>query len=623
MELPEEGSQPLCGQLPALDGPIDCPGTKRVLAGKDQPLIRAEGVEECLVARTERRVAALRPLLRPPIEAKARELEIFIRKSGCDLVGPRVHCRVESRLGAGEPGDHSAGVPVGAVARPTPPGGVSALQGQQVGAGRCGHGQLGGSAHDQPLEGVRHMLTQRGIESNPGNQRQGHRHNHRIRNVGFRRRPDIDALIAPLDLYDRLEQPDVVQLIDDGLSKGLIPLLESQIGRLADSEVAEDPVNPDRSSRDTGRAFHSLANHPEGGGTVVDTRQEIGDRPVCTFPGRKLSCGVFDQPRNTPMLPGRYRRRPNEVSLDEVDADGAHGDPKLFGQPGDGGLLGAQPLPTHLGDLTIVERDGVHTAPNSFPCLENHDIMVRLAQSKGGGQTGHSGADYDNPRHVLLCPSYWTSAQWRYATPVKRMTPETRREAIVEAAHAVAVRKGLAATTVRDVASEMGTSSGLIHHYFESMDQLLTTVFERLAVADLAQTREAMDLAETPTAKLTAYFAAFVDPRNDEVHQLWLDAWSEAGRNNTLRDTSRALNVEWQRLLSDTIRSGIETGEFDQVNAEEVSWKTLSLLDGLSLQLIAHPTVLERGVAAKWAANSMELDLGLPQGALSAKPALA
>lgn len=197
------------------------------------------------------------------------------------------------------------------------------------------------------------------------------------------------------------------------------------------------------------------------------------------------------------------------------------------------------------------------------------------------------------------------------------MNPETRREAIIEAAHAVAVRKGLAATTVRDVAKQMGTSSGLIHHYFDSMDELLTTVFEKVATADLETTKAEMDRAATPTAKLAAYFAAFVDPRNDEVHQLWLDAWSEAGRNETLRKTSRTLNLEWQRLLSEVIRTGITNGEFDRVDPEEVSWKALSLLDGLSLQLIAHPTVLERGTAARWAANSMELDLGLRPGALS------
>ena len=53
------------------------------------------------------------------------------------------------------------------------------------------------------------------------------------------------------------------------------------------------------------------------------------------------------------------------------------------------------------------------------------------------------------------------------------MSPADRRDAIVAATVSVAVRKGLASTTVRDVATEMGTSSGLIHHYFASMDDVL------------------------------------------------------------------------------------------------------------------------------------------------------
>jgi AcrR family transcriptional regulator len=200
---------------------------------------------------------------------------------------------------------------------------------------------------------------------------------------------------------------------------------------------------------------------------------------------------------------------------------------------------------------------------------------------------------------------------------MKRMDPEHRRQAIIDAAQTVAIRKGLARTTVREVGMEMGTSSGLIHHYFESMDELLTVVFEKVASADLETTRAEMSRAGTPTEKLAAYLAAFVDPRNDQVHQLWLDAWSESGRNETLRETSRALNVEWQALLSEVIQAGMESGEFATVDAEEVSWKALSLLDGLSLQVIAHPTVLERWKAARWAANSLELDLGLPRGVLS------
>jgi AcrR family transcriptional regulator len=197
------------------------------------------------------------------------------------------------------------------------------------------------------------------------------------------------------------------------------------------------------------------------------------------------------------------------------------------------------------------------------------------------------------------------------------MNPDVRRQTIVEAAQAVATRKGLSATTVRDVAEQMGTSSGLIHHYFASMDELLAIVFAQVAETDLSATRVRMDLADSPTGKLAAYFAAWADPDNDETFQFWLDAWSEAGRNSAVRERSRDLNIEWQRLLSEVIRQGIETGEFDDVDVEATAWRALSLLDGLSLQVVAHPTVIKREKAAKWAASGIEKDLGLPHGALT------
>ncbi len=198
-----------------------------------------------------------------------------------------------------------------------------------------------------------------------------------------------------------------------------------------------------------------------------------------------------------------------------------------------------------------------------------------------------------------------------------RMDPNVRRQKIVEAAQAVATRKGLSATTVRDVAEEMGTSSGLIHHYFASMDQLLAVVFDKVAEADLSATRKRMEVATSPTGRLAAYFAAWGDPDNDETFQFWLDAWSEAGRNDAVRERSRDLNIEWQELLSEVIRQGIETGEFSDTEVDAAAWKALSLLDGLTLQVVAHPTVIERGKAVKWAASGIENDLGLPPGALA------
>ena len=80
----------------------------------------------------------------------------------------------------------------------------------------------------------------------------------------------------------------------------------------------------------------------------------------------------------------------------------------------------------------------------------------------------------------------------------RRLAPDQRREAIVDAALAVARRQGLGATTVRDVAAEMGTSSGLIHHYFDSMDDVLAAAFERVAGEDLDRPSERVAEARRP-----------------------------------------------------------------------------------------------------------------------------
>jgi AcrR family transcriptional regulator len=198
------------------------------------------------------------------------------------------------------------------------------------------------------------------------------------------------------------------------------------------------------------------------------------------------------------------------------------------------------------------------------------------------------------------------------------MTATDRRGAIIDAALAVAMRKGLAATTVRDVAAEMSSSSGLIHHYFGSMDEVLAAAFSKVADADLDATRVAMARSDTPTGRLSAFFTSYAATEDDHTFQLWLDAWSEASRNPAIRATSRALNIEWQSLLRGVIADGVAVGEFLEVDPDATAWKTLSLLDGLSLQVVAHRTVIDRQVAVEWAANSTERDLGLRLGTLTA-----
>jgi AcrR family transcriptional regulator len=199
------------------------------------------------------------------------------------------------------------------------------------------------------------------------------------------------------------------------------------------------------------------------------------------------------------------------------------------------------------------------------------------------------------------------------------MTPEQRRAAIVGATVGVMLRQGIAATTVRDVASAMGTSSGLIHHYFASMDELLAEAFEQVASADLSRTRDAIDADADPISRLAVFFANYNRPGEQWSMQVWLDAWAEAARRPALQQTSRRLNEEWQGLVAGLIGDGVDAGVMVCDEPDAAAWQIISLLDGLALQSVAHRDLVPLDDANTWAREYAERELGLPARALEAQ----
>ena len=197
-----------------------------------------------------------------------------------------------------------------------------------------------------------------------------------------------------------------------------------------------------------------------------------------------------------------------------------------------------------------------------------------------------------------------------------RMSPADRREAIIIAALQVMIAKGLASTTVRDVAERMGTSSGLIHHYFASMDDLLAAAFERAAGEDLAGVRAAMAAGSGAITRLRIFFGKYTRADQDWAFQLWLDAWAEAARRPAVRATSQRWNIAWQQLLVEVIRVGVAEGALRCADPEAAGWRILSLLDGLALQAVVHRVAINRDDVVNWSAGYAETELGLAAGTI-------
>ncbi|GDX31165.1 hypothetical protein LBMAG15_00990 [Actinomycetes bacterium] len=198
-----------------------------------------------------------------------------------------------------------------------------------------------------------------------------------------------------------------------------------------------------------------------------------------------------------------------------------------------------------------------------------------------------------------------------------RMNPEDRREAIIAATLAVMQRQGIAATTVRDVAAELGASSGLIHHYMASMDELIAEAFGRAAGADLLATRALVEQGQNPLEQLRFFFDSYTRSDGDSGMQLWLDAWAEAARRPELRQISQLLNQEWQQLICGIIEGGVRAGVMNCTDPAAAAWRILSLLDGLHLQEVAHGDSVTGHQVTKWSRHGAEIELGLDPGTLT------
>ncbi|GAB3822785.1 TetR/AcrR family transcriptional regulator [Kribbella italica] len=167
-----------------------------------------------------------------------------------------------------------------------------------------------------------------------------------------------------------------------------------------------------------------------------------------------------------------------------------------------------------------------------------------------------------------------------------RIPAEVRRTALVQAAIQVATREGLAATTTRRIAQELGISVGVVHYCFRSKEELLHEVIRVIADAQVQAARTAIvpgaDLAssvrnafvgfwklveETPEAQLLTYELTSWALRNADTEPLAREQRESqlAGIEQILGEISAACGVSWS------------------VPAGQLARMTLAITDGVTL----------------------------------------
>lgn len=202
-------------------------------------------------------------------------------------------------------------------------------------------------------------------------------------------------------------------------------------------------------------------------------------------------------------------------------------------------------------------------------------------------------------------------------TRAPRRSPAQRRELISAAARGLALDEGLAALTLRGVASRAGVTPALVAHYVPSMDALVAATFTDVSVSELAELTSLVG-AGTATARLGALLGALLDGSRDDVTLVWVEAFALGRRNEPLAAAARDAMDRWQRMLHDLLADGIGEGAFGIDDPADAAWQLLGMIDGLNAQaLVRWGGASDRSALMLRAVEGM---LGLRRGSLDQDP---
>jgi TetR/AcrR family transcriptional regulator, cholesterol catabolism regulator len=146
--------------------------------------------------------------------------------------------------------------------------------------------------------------------------------------------------------------------------------------------------------------------------------------------------------------------------------------------------------------------------------------------------------------------------------------PGERRERILASAAGLFARKGVSATTVREIADEVGMLSGSLYHHFDSkeamVDEIVASYLEDLRARYKAVTARDAD----PRTKLHDLVIASLEvveahPHATEIYQNEVNYLTQIERFGYLKNAGKEVQSTWLDVINAGVRDGVFRSDLD------------------------------------------------------------
>ena len=171
---------------------------------------------------------------------------------------------------------------------------------------------------------------------------------------------------------------------------------------------------------------------------------------------------------------------------------------------------------------------------------------------------------------------------------------ETRKNQIIQAAIQVFTRLGFHDARMDDIVRESGLSKGALYWYYNSKEELIIAILDRIFGAEFKKV-DALKDAELPAYQcLVNFLDLFIeDLRNmQSLTPIIYEFYALAFRNQTVRLVMQRYLNTFVANIQPIIQRGIDNGEFHSVDAHQVAIALGSQLEGTLLLWAYAPQIM-------------------------------
>jgi AcrR family transcriptional regulator len=162
---------------------------------------------------------------------------------------------------------------------------------------------------------------------------------------------------------------------------------------------------------------------------------------------------------------------------------------------------------------------------------------------------------------------------------------EERKAQIMDAAQEVFIQKGINEARMDDIAQQTGLSKGTLYLYFKSKENLVTAILDRIFAGAFKGLEDRKNAPKSATEAIFRFTDEAIHgyKRMLRFTPVVYEFLALAFRNKIVQRAMKQYFDDYMKILVPIVQSGIDSGEFRRVDAQEVAIAAGAILEGTVL----------------------------------------